>query len=809
MPPKSSGDDDRSISLILPAWNEREGISTAILEADAALGKIASRYEIIVVDDGSTDGTGTIVDQIALSRPAVRLVRHAQNLGYGAALRSGFAAAEMDLVVFTDADCQFDLTELDRFVLLSQQYDVVCGYRIDRKDTPLRCIYSAVYNQLVRLLLRTGVRDVDCAMKMFRRDVAKDLTISGNGFLVNSELLTQAKQQGRTVVEVGVSHRARTHGASTVSIDHIPRVLRGLVRYWWNTVQFPGDAQTTCSDLQSNESTQKIDQRFALLQWAMLLFAAVFLFTNLGYPLIDRDETRYAEISREMVITGNWVLPQLNFETYYDKPPLVYWLCAISFSLFGTSEASARIIPALAALLTIASTMFFASRIFDKRVGAISGAVLMLSIGFIFTSRYLLLDGVLTLLVSVSLLTAYEAIRSGRLKLGWWFASGVCCGLALLTKGPLALVLWLPPVFLFAWLSDRCAKPKWWHYGLIGGTAAAITLPWVVAVSQQDSKFLFEFVYRHNVARFAGEFHRKPIWFFIPVLLVAGHPWSFLTIPYGRFLFGQSDEVRLRRPPAIGFMLLWSAWCFLFFSLSLCKLPTYLMPAAPALAMMIGQYLDQVLHDRSNCSRHWFARFWSARTATSTTCLAGVGFVVFSVVSRNEVSLGIFAWGVLWTSLLVSSLILLRDRQNGSFAWRSSTVVVLLLAVMVMHHLLPEYSRSKSLFEPSSSVGRHLAGQSKPAIATVAHEFSEIPFYLDRSDIPNFSHVKEAELKRFVSENESCLLVIKNDINPEHLRRQLPVGAILKDLGERGSARLLEVEMAPTKRVAKRSELVR
>ena len=217
-----------AISLVLPAFNERDAITRAIEEADTALRQVASEYEIIVVDDGSTDDTARIVQQIANRNTAVRLIRHEPNQGYGAALRSGFAAAEKELVVFTDADCQFDLTELDRFVLLADRYDVVCGYRIDRKDTPLRCLYSRVYNQLVRVLLNTGVRDVDCALKMFRRDIVQRLTISGNGFLVNSELLTQARQRGHSVVEVGVSHRPRTEGESTVSVHHIPKVLSSL-----------------------------------------------------------------------------------------------------------------------------------------------------------------------------------------------------------------------------------------------------------------------------------------------------------------------------------------------------------------------------------------------------------------------------------------------------------------------------------------------------------------------------------------------------------------------------------------------------
>lgn len=804
MHPPPSLDPAPSISLILPAWNEREVILTAIEEADSALRNLASRYEIIVVDDGSTDGTADLVDEVSQTNPSVRCVRHNPNQGYGAALRSGFTAAEMDLVVFTDADCQFDLTELDRFVLLSKRYDVVCGYRIDRKDTALRCLYSKVYNQLVRLLLRTGVRDVDCALKMFHRDVVKKLPISGNGFLVNSELLTQAKQQGFSVVEVGVSHRPRTEGESTVSIAHIPKVLSGLARYWWNAVQFP----TRDQDCQTGPDDSG-ERRARHLQWALLLVAAIFMLTNLGYPLIDRDETRYAEIPREMLATGNWVLPQLNFQTYYDKPPLLYWLCAISFSLFGTSESSARLVPALAALATMASTMFFASRIFGRKIGLLSGVVLTLSIGFISISRYLLLDGVLALFVSLSLFTAYESIRSGKTKLGWWLLSSVFVGLAFLTKGPVAIVLWGPPVFAFAWLTNAMGKPRWWHYLLTGGVVAGIALPWCIAVTMQDPRFLVEFFYTHNVARFAGEFHSRPIWYFIPILLIAGHPWSFLTIPYAKFLFGDSQESRTQRSPAVGFMMITSVWCFVFFSLAKCKLPTYLMPAAPAMAIMIGHYLYQVLNDTTDWSQHWVARFWSARSATATTCFAGVGFVIYSVISQQEISLVVFAWGVLWSTLLVSSLLMLRDRHQAKLAWGATSGVAFLLAMMVMHQMVPAYSRSQTLLGGPSPFVKQLATDQKPAIATVAHEFSEVPFYLNRSDIPNFDHVDDSGLAQFVSQHQRCILVVRDSVDPERLREQLPPGTQLQSLGQHGRAQLIEATIVSQDRVAKRKSVVR
>jgi len=793
MRPTSSS--DTSISLILPAWNESDAILRAIEEADFALRQVSSEYEIIVVDDGSTDDTAALVKQAAVKNSSVRLVQHNPNQGYGAALRSGFAAAKKDLVVFTDADCQFDLTELNRFILLAERYDIVCGYRIDRKDTALRCLYSKVYNQLVGVLLRTGVRDVDCALKVFHRKDIQELVISGNGFLVNSEILTQAKQRGLNVVEVGVTHRPRIDGQSTVSIAHIPKVLSALARYWWNSVQFPATASAKRTVREPKSEWLMSERRAGWMQWVLLLIAAVFFLTNLGYPLIDRDETRYAEIPREMLATGNWILPQLNFETYYDKPPLLYWLCACSFSIFGVNETAARLVPALSALATIAATLWFGTRNFGKQVGLLSGVVLMLSVGFAFSSRYLLLDGVLAMLVTCSFFTAYEAIQSDRLKLKWWIASGVFCGLALLTKGPLALVLWLPTVFAFTWLSSSNAKPRFWHYSVFGAVVALIVTPWLIAVSLQDPTFLVEFLYKHNIQRFAGEFHNRPIWYFIPVLLVAGHPWSFLTAPYLKFLFGHTGEIRFQRPPVVGFLLVWSAWCFVFFSLSSCKLPTYLLPAAPALALMIGHYLGYVLAESSPQAQHWTARFWAARLATTATCVAGVSFVAFVVATGVDTSFTMYFWALLWTVLLVSAVIMLRDRHQAEHAWASSSALAFMFVVMVMHQSIPAYSRSQSVLGIESSLTELFDNESKPAIATVSHEFSEIPFYLNRSDIRNFKNFKDASLHDFLRRSGRSILVVESRVTSKRLWEELPPDATITTLSARGPAQIVEVTL--------------
>jgi dolichol-phosphate mannosyltransferase len=210
---------NQRLSLILPAYNEEAGIRQAISEADAALSELVSDYEILVVDDGSSDRTGAIVKDMAEHRPRVRLLKHEYNRGYGAALRTGFDAARFERVAFTDADCQFHLADLARLLPLTDTHPVAVGYRQDRKDPWRRRFLSWGYNLLVRCLLGTRVRDCDCALKVFRREALPALRPETDGFFVNTEMLTKARQRGYHVAEVGVRHRPRLHGDSTVSMS--------------------------------------------------------------------------------------------------------------------------------------------------------------------------------------------------------------------------------------------------------------------------------------------------------------------------------------------------------------------------------------------------------------------------------------------------------------------------------------------------------------------------------------------------------------------------------------------------------------
>lgn len=228
----------RSLSLIVPAYNEEAGIRQALEEADDSLAELADAYEILVVDDGSRDATARLAAETACARPAVRLLRHEVNRGYGAALRTGFEAARFDRVAFTDADCQFYLADLAFLVPLTDRAPLAVGFRVGRQDTWLRRFFSWGYNALVRLLLGTRVRDCDCALKVFRKEALENLLPESSGFFVNAEMLARARKLGYRVAEAGVRHRPRLHGSSKVSLEDIPRTLSVLVPFWLSQVNF-------------------------------------------------------------------------------------------------------------------------------------------------------------------------------------------------------------------------------------------------------------------------------------------------------------------------------------------------------------------------------------------------------------------------------------------------------------------------------------------------------------------------------------------------------------------------------------------
>ncbi len=218
------------LSAVMPAYNEEAILPLALEEAVEALGSLCGRWELIVVDDGSTDRTPEILREWSERDPRVRPVTQRPNQGYTKALARGFSEARYDAIFYTDADAQFDLHEIEKLYPLLAEADMVAGYRVGRKDPWIRLLTSAVYNRLQGLVLGVRARDVNCAFKLFRRSFFDAVRIESDGFLIDAELYARAKRAGLTWKQVGVTHRPRERGSTTVRASTVTETLRELWR---------------------------------------------------------------------------------------------------------------------------------------------------------------------------------------------------------------------------------------------------------------------------------------------------------------------------------------------------------------------------------------------------------------------------------------------------------------------------------------------------------------------------------------------------------------------------------------------------
>lgn len=219
-----------SVSLVFPAWNEEAYVERAVARAIAVLSQLTRDFEIVVVDDASTDRTWEILQGLARRHPQVRILRHATNRKLGCALRTLFAAAGKDVVIYSDIDLPWDLNEIERALRLLHylEADLICAFRFDRTSEGLRRIaYSFGYNLLIRTLFGVRVKDINFSFKVIRRDVLEQIELKSTGSLIDAELVVKTVRRGYRMAQIGVDYFPRTRGVSTLSS---PAVILKIVR---------------------------------------------------------------------------------------------------------------------------------------------------------------------------------------------------------------------------------------------------------------------------------------------------------------------------------------------------------------------------------------------------------------------------------------------------------------------------------------------------------------------------------------------------------------------------------------------------
>lgn len=218
------------ISIVLPVFNEEKNIAREIISISDFFKKLGTPYEIIAVNDGSTDRTQEILAQLA-QKPGIKIILHKKNLGYGAALRSGFSKASGDQIFFTDSDLQFDIQDITLFLEKIKQVDFVVGYREKRADSAIRILCARAFGLVSRIFFKIKAKDIDCAFKLFNSYVLSDMGLISDGALINLEIFAKARKKEYKFVELPVRHFKRTEGRQTGGDLEV--ILKAVSQFFW------------------------------------------------------------------------------------------------------------------------------------------------------------------------------------------------------------------------------------------------------------------------------------------------------------------------------------------------------------------------------------------------------------------------------------------------------------------------------------------------------------------------------------------------------------------------------------------------
>ena len=331
--------------------------------------------------------------------------------------------------------------------------------------------------------------------------------------------------------------------------------------------------------------------------WFLVAALALVWFCNLEVrKLVRPDEGRYAEIPREMVASGDWVTPRLNDLKYFYKPALQYWGTAAAYTLFGEHHWTARLWPALTGFLGILFTAFVGMRLWGRNAGVLAGAVTASSLLYALIGHVNTLDmGVSFFLVAglFSLMLAQREAQGAAAERRWMLVAWALLGLAVLSKGLIGAALPFATLVIYTIITRDWGLWRRLHLGKGIAVLLAVTAPWFILVSLRNPEFFHFFFIHEHFERFLTKVHSRyqPPWYFIPMLLVGMLPWTFM-------MFAALPGA-LRGEPGGGFrprlfLLVWCVFVFAFFSASSSKLPSYILPMFPALALLIGEYATRL-----------------------------------------------------------------------------------------------------------------------------------------------------------------------------------------------------------------------
>ncbi len=464
--------------------------------------------------------------------------------------------------------------------------------------------------------------------------------------------------------------------------------------------------------------------------WLLLAVFAVLWFSNLEYrKLIKPDEGRYAEIPREMVVSGDWVTPRLNGLKYFEKPPLQYWATAVAYEVFGEHPWTSRLWDALTGFLGVLLAWFAGSRLFGRDAGRYAALLLGSSMLYVLMAHINTLDMGVTFFISLGIFAFLLAQQSAGTKNHWMLLAWVALGLSVLSKGLMGLVLPGAALVLYSILQRDFGlwKRMQWGYGLL--LFFLVTAPWFYLVMKANPEFFHFFFIHEHFERFTTKEHGRyqPWYYFIPILLLGMLPWTLLMFK-ALLRSWQAGAAKAFSPER--FLLIWAVFIYVFFSISHSKLPSYLLPMFPALALLMGKQLAE-MNPRQ--------LFWLIAPIVP---LAAMGLVLAAISSRfadtpeQTAMYGAYAvWlivaTVVWLAGLVAALVWLR--RDNKMAAVVGLAVSTVIAAQLMSSGYNTIAKERSAYYIAEAI-RPVVTPDVPFYSVGMYE-QTLPFYLKRTFI--------------------------------------------------------------------------
>jgi 4-amino-4-deoxy-L-arabinose transferase-like glycosyltransferase len=788
------------ISLILIAGGDAAALDQALHDSEGALARIGGWHEILVVDPAAEAETQAVVRRAAERQVNARLVPfEGEPHSIAAAVRSGVRAATRPWIALAAGDGSCDPAELPRLAMLASASDVACGYRVEPAGSLRARFGEAAASALARLLLRLNVRDPGCPWKLLHGELARACAPKSDGPFAHAELLARARLSGARTIEVGMTRRdpAALGGATAPRSSWIGtmsgalRFVTSLLRFWWNEIAFPARSATEKGAPHAPPAhspllpATRAEEAWAIA--ALVAAAAVVLFTHLSYPLLEPDEARNAQIALEMHRSGDLVLPRHNGEPYLKKPPLLFWLTSASFHFGGIGETAARLPNALAGLATVLATYLLGRQLVGARAAWIGAMLLLVCGGFVLSARYLTHDVLLTLAVAVGAISLYLGCRGPRFVPGWWLLAGLVCGLGSLTKGPVVLLLCVPPLLAAWWLAGSGVRPRLWHWALFLGPVAGLAIPWYAAIAQAQNEYFGEFFWKHNVVRYVDAFdHKEPWWFYIPVVLIGLFPASLLLPALGAYLASGDPRIRAQRTPELGFLVLCAAWPVLFFSTSSCKLPAYILPAIPLACLALGRVVDgAILPADGSAILPRLAR-WIPCVSIPICVAAAVAAAIACVILGGSGPLALaFQIAVVGFGGTLLGLWWMADLRRHLASWNLAAAAGMVLMVVAFGHLYPQVAQVRNLSLAVAAL-RGPSTRDKAPIVYFERESGFARYYVGEAEIREFDAGQVEELLEF-AENHERFWLVSSRKRVDELSRNMPPAWKLTPRESRGN----------------------